>query len=140
MAKLLKITKPGGINAVNDLVHDCYIDVADIAFDPPTAVLSFKLRKVVTTGQPWWKDFVSTSNMYPAVEGYLRILYVESYSINDTEKIGTYDFNVLHFAATSRCIRVDTNVPIDIRVKVRGFEICVEITDNILLPPAGKKG
>jgi hypothetical protein len=131
MAKNLKINNPKELRAVNDLIHDCYFDVDDIEFEASTSVLSFRFRRVVTQGKNWWKDFISNSKMSPAIECFLKIHHVESYSIKDTQKIGAYDFNVLVYDSSTSCIGVRTGVPIDIKMFVRDFEISVEVTDNL---------
>ncbi len=131
MAKHLKINNPKELDAVHDLIHDCYFDVDDVAFDASSSVLSFRFRRVATRGKYGWKAFISTSKMSPAIECYLRFHHVESYSIKDTQKVGTYDFDVLAYDPSTKCIAVRTNVPIDIRIFVRDFEISVEVTDNL---------
>jgi hypothetical protein len=72
--------------------------------------------------------------MSPAIECFLRIFHVKSYRINDTQKVGTYDFNVLKYDPREKCIVVLTGIPIDIRVCVEQFEVSVEVTDNVLEP------
>jgi len=134
MTKLLRIDNPNDLDAVHDLIHDCYFDVDDIAFDAPSSVLSFRFRRTVIRGGHWWKDFISTSKMSPAIECFLRIHHVESYLIKDTQKIGTYGFNVLDYDSPTHCIAVRAGVPIDIRVFVRDFLISVEVTNSIFEP------
>jgi hypothetical protein len=134
MAKLLKITDPHDLNAVHDVIHDCYFDVGDIAFDSSSAVLSFRFRRLVTRGKHGWKDFFSTSKMTPAMECFLKIFHVNSYRINDTQNVGTYDFNVLKYNPREKCIAVLTGIPIDIRVFVERLEVSVEVTDNVIDP------
>jgi hypothetical protein len=134
MAKFLKITDPHDLDAVHDIIHDCYFDVGDIALDSSASVLSFRFRRLVTRGRHGWKDFFSTSRMSPAIECFLRIFHVKSYRINDTQKVGTYDFNVLKYDPREKCIVVLTGIPIDIRVCVEQFEVSVEVTDNVLEP------
>ena len=129
MGKFLRINDPDELDSVHDLIHDCYFDVDDIAFDPLTSVLSFRFRRLPKR-HPWWRDFLTTSKMSPTIECYLRIYDVESYSINDKERVGTYDFNVLHYESSRRCITVLTGTPIDIQIVVRNFGISVEETDN----------
>jgi hypothetical protein len=139
MAIFLRITDPKELDAVHDLIHDCYFDVGDIALDPSSSVLLFRFRRVVTRGKHGWKDFFSTSKMFPAIECFLRIFHVESYSIDDSQQIGTYDFNILHYDARAKCIAVQTGVPIDIKVFVRDFEVSVEVTDNVPASPGSRK-
>jgi hypothetical protein len=131
MAMYLKITSPKELDAVHDLIHDCYFDVDDTVFDTSSSVLSFRFRRPATRDRHWWKDIISARKSPQLIECFLRIYHVESYSINDSEKVGTYGFNVLVYDPSTRCIVVQTGVPIDIRVSVRDFEISVEVTDNL---------
>ncbi len=132
MGKFIKINDADELDSVHDLIHDCFFDVDDIVFDPPTSVLSIRFRRRVSQKKGFsWRDFISTSGDSPAIESFLRILHVESYSIKDTEKVGSYDFNVLDYNPMSRLLVVRTNIPIDIRIAVREFEISVEETDNM---------
>lgn len=134
MATHLSINNPKDLHAVHDLIHDCYFDVDEIAFDQSSAVLSFRFRRLVTKGKFWWRDIISTSKMRPAIEGFLRIHHVTSYSVDDTKKLGTNSFDVLTYDPSAKCILVRGNVPMDIRVLVQQFEVSVEVTDNVLEP------
>jgi hypothetical protein len=62
----------------------------------------------------------------PAREYVLIIRNVKSYSIQDTEKVGTYDFDVLEFDPSTHRLRVRTNIPITISVVVRDLDIWIE--------------
>jgi hypothetical protein len=135
MPAFLKITSPDGLGSVHDMIHDCFFDVEDISFDPTTSVLSFRFRRPASGHS--WSNFVAGSTTSPAIAYYLRIHHVESYSINDTRKIGTYDFNVLKYNTSTRCITVLTNIPIDIQIIVRDFELSVEQADNAFAPRRG---
>ncbi len=134
MAKFLRITHPSELDAVNDIIHDCYFDIADIVFDSSAASLSFKFRKLVTRGKHGWKDFFSTSRMLPATECFLRFAGVESYQVNDTQKVGTYDLNVLEYNPKEGCVKVLTGIPIEVKVQVTRFDVSVEVTDNLIEP------
>jgi hypothetical protein len=134
MAKFLRITDPRDLDTVHDIIHDCYFDVADIVFDSPAGLLSFKFRKLITRGRHGWKDFFFTSRTLPAVECFLRFSDVELYQIDDTEKVGSYDFNVLKYDPREKCISVLTGIPIKIKIRVKRFDVSVEVTDNAFEP------
>ena len=134
MATHLSINNPKDLHAVHDLIHDCYFDIDEIAFDRSSSVLSFRFRRLVTKGKFWWRDIISTSKMRPAIEGFLRIHHVDSYSVADTQKVGTNSFNVLTYDPSARCVLVQGNVPMDIRILVHQFEVSVEVTDKAFEP------
>jgi hypothetical protein len=128
MATNLSITNPKDLHAVHDLIHDCYFDIDGIAFDRSLSVLSFLFRRFVA------KDITSTSKMGPAIEGFLRVHHVDNYSVHDTQRLGTNSFNVLTYDPSARCVLVQGNVPMDIRIFVHDFEVSVEVADKAFEP------
>jgi hypothetical protein len=128
MATNLSITNPKDLPAVHDLIHDCYFDIDGIAFDRSLSVLSFLFRRFVA------KDIASNSKMGPAIEGFLRVHHVDNYSVHDTQRLGTNSFNVLTYDPSARCVLVQGNVPMDIRIFVHDFEVSVEVADKAFEP------
>ena len=61
----------------------------------------------------------------PLVQCFLNIFHVESYEIDDTERVGSYDFTSLEYNSDLRCISIITGTPIGIEIKVRDFEVSV---------------
>ena len=57
--------------------------------------------------------------------------------MDDRKKLGTNSFDVLAYDPTAKCILVRGNVPMDIRVFVRQFEVSVEVTTSTSLCKAG---
>jgi hypothetical protein len=134
MATNLSITNPKDLHAVHDLIHDCYFDIDGIAFDRSSSVLSFLFRRFVAKGEFWGRDITSKSKMGPAIEGFLRVHHVDSYSVHDTQRLGTNSFNVLTYDPSARCVLVQGNVPMDIRIFVHDFEVSVEVADKAFEP------
>lgn len=128
----MTIAGPEELHLVHDIIHDCFFDVDDIRFDSEQSTLTFRFRRPISSDRIKLKDFVYTSKSRPTVECFLTIYNVKSYSISDTENVGTYDFNVLDFDPLKHCLTIGTNVPIDIKLEVRDFRISVEQTDNLL--------
>jgi hypothetical protein len=126
MTEIINVKKPGDIRAANDIIHDSFFDVDDITFNSQTSVLSFKFRRPIPSKRLALTDFVYSSRTKPAHEYMLIIRNVESYSIRDTEKVGTYDFDVLEFDPSTRRISIRTNIPIGISIVVRDLDIWVE--------------
>jgi len=135
VSKQIRINSPDQLGAVHDLIHDCFFDLDDIVFDPPPGVLSFRFRRPLSNKKGLrLSDFISRSKDLPAQECFLRIHHVRSYSIDDKEKVGSYDFNVLDYNPKASCIFIRTGIPVDIRVAVSGFEVSVEETDDLFVP------
>ena len=130
MAVSLSINNPKDLPAVHNLIHDCYFDIDGIAFNRSSSVLSFQFRRTVAKGEFWWSDITSTSKMRPVIEGFLRVHHVDNYSVHDTQRLGTNSFNVLTYDPSARCVLVQGNVPMDIRIFVHDFEVSVEVADT----------
>lgn len=126
MPEIINVKKPEDIRAANDIIHDCYFDVDDVAFDSQAAILSFKFRRPIPSKGLALRDFVSSSRTKPARPYMLIIRNVQSYSIQDTEKVGAYDFDVLEFDPSTHRISVRTNIPIAITIVVRDLDIWIE--------------
>lgn len=99
---------------ITDAIHDRWFDPDRIVFHQQQSALEFPF-----TRRRWRAD-------PPEVACCLRIDHVESYEIDDSERVGGYDFNKLVYDSEKREIRVLTGVPIDIRVKVKrlGVRVC----------------
>lgn len=126
MTKKILIKDPHQISVILDVIHDCWFDKDDILFDPKSSILSIKFK-------PEGKDALHTCKLISikkmdssALQCYLRFHHVESYSVNDKERVGTYDFNTLKYDPALKCISVITGVPIDIKIIVKHFEISIE--------------
>jgi hypothetical protein len=126
MTGIVNVTKPDDIEAANDVIHDCFFSVEDISFDSEASVLSFKFHRPMPSGRLALRDFVYSSKTKPMREYMLIIRNVKSYSIEDTEKVGTYDFDVLEFDPSTHRISIRTNIPIAITVVVRDLDIWIE--------------
>src|SRR5215218_7284040 len=71
------------------------------------------------------KELDDGKKAVPLVQCFLNIFHVESYKIDDTERVGYYDFTTLEYNSDQRCISIITGTPIGIEIKVRDFEVSV---------------
>lgn len=124
--KSISIKDPNQIPSIDDAIHDCWFDVSNIEFDSDTSVLRIEfereLRDKSTVVEKKW--FVKRIEV-PIVQCFLNIYHVESYKIEDSERVGRYDFTNLDYNSDSRCISILTATPIGIEIKVRDFEVSV---------------
>jgi hypothetical protein len=127
-ARILTAKRTDEVGAVNDLIHDSFFNVDDIVFDSQTSILSFKFELPTLPSGLGLKVFIYSSKASPGVECVLKIHNVEKYSIDDTEKVGRYDFNIIEFDALARVVYIRTNIPIGIRILVSELEISLEVT------------
>jgi hypothetical protein len=127
VVKILRAKRTDEIEAINDLIHDAFFDVDDIAFDSQASILSFKFDLPTLPSGLGLKEFIYSSKTSPGVECLLKIYNVEKYSIDDTEKVGRYDFNIIEFDAPARVVYIRTNIPIGIQILVSELEISLEV-------------
>lgn len=129
--KSISINDPKQLPRIDDLIHDFWFDVSNIKFDANTSILSVEFEREVkdksTVVQKTW--FVTKLEV-PLVQCFLNFHHVESYKINDTERVGRYDFTSLEYNPDLRSISINTGTPIGIEIKVRDFEVSVVETSQ----------
>jgi len=127
MTNLLHITEPSEIPKILELIHDCWLDASMIVLDSEKSTLSIRYLKGIGSTS----SFVSRIR-FPAIECFLRISRVESFSVQDKQKVRFYDINSLAYDPMSRCVQLRTGVPIEIRAIVADFDITVEETSTVV--------
>ena len=133
MALRLWINHPRHLGSVHDLIHDWMFDSEEIRLDPESSTLSIPFQRGDEEREEVIPGLWGRRRKRPSmVQSYLRIHQAEDYSIRDTEHIRFYDFNILEYHAETRSLRILTGIPIEIQVKAKGFEISVEVTDQIV--------
>ena len=124
--KSISIKDPNQIPAIRDAIHDSWFDVSNIEFDSNTSVLSIEFErelkdKSTVVEKNWFVEKIEA----PLVQCFLNVYHVESYKIDDPERVGSYDFTTLEYNSDLRCISIITGTPICIEIKVRDFEVSV---------------
>ena len=124
--KSISIKDPNQIPSICDLIHDSWFEVSDIEFDSNTSVLYIEFErqlkdKSTVVEKKWFVEKIEV----PLVQCFLNIHHVESYKIDDTERVGKYDFTTLEYNSDLRCISIITGTPIGIEIRVRDFEVSV---------------
>jgi len=124
--KNISINHPNQIPIIRDVIHDAWFDVSNIEFDSNTSVLSIEFERALKDESTVVeKNWMMEKLEVPLVQCFLNIFHVESYKIDDTERVGSYDFTTLEYNSDSRCISIITGTPIGIEIKVRDFEVSV---------------
>ena len=124
--KSISIKDPNQMPSICDVIHDSWFEVSDIEFDSNTSVLCIEFErerkdKSTVVEKKWFVEKIEV----PLVQCFLNIHHVESYKIDDPERVGKYDFTTLEYNSDLRCISVITGTPIGIEIKVRDFEVSV---------------
>lgn len=124
--KSISINHPNQIPIIDGVIHDEWFDVSNIEFDSNTSVLSIEFeRELKDQGTVVEKNWMMKKIEVPLVQCFLNIFHVESYKIDDTERVGSYDFTALEYNSDLRCISIITGITIGIEIKVRDFEVSV---------------
>jgi len=124
--KSISIKDPEQIPLICDVIHDAWFDVSNIEFDSNTSVLSIEFERELTDESTVVeKTWMMEKREVPLVQCFLNIFHVESYEIDDTERVGSYDFTTLEYNSVLRSISIITGTPIGIEIKVRDFEVSV---------------
>ena len=127
----ISIKDPNQIPSIDDVIHDSWFDVSNIEFDSKTSVLSIEFeRQLKDESTVVEKNWMMKKIEVPLVQCFLKFFHVESYEIDDTERVGSYDFTNLEYNSDLRCISVITGTPIGIEIKVRDFEVSVVETNK----------
>ena len=127
MTNQLLITDPRELPKLVELIHDRWLDAESITFDSKNSTLSIRYLK--ETGSP--SPFFSRPR-FPAFECSLRISRVESFSVQDPQKVRFYDINTVTYDPGSMTIELETGVPIKIQAVVSAIDLTAEETDTIL--------
>jgi hypothetical protein len=124
---LIQINEPREISRITELIHDYWLDASLIVFDSEKSTLSIRCLK----GLEFQSAFVNRFR-FPAVEYFLRISRVESFSVEDKQKVRFYDVVSVAYDATLKCVELRTGVPIGIKVFVTGLDLTVEETGTVV--------
>ncbi len=129
--KTISIKDPNQIPSIDDLIHDFWFDVSNIEFESNTSALRIEFeRELIDKSTVVEKKWFVKKIEVPLVQCFLNIHHVESYKIDDTERVGRYDFTSLEYNSDLRCISINTGTPIYIQIKVRDFEVSVVETSK----------
>ena len=121
------------IPQILDIIHDCWFDADGIRFEAATSTLSIKFRRESTDSSRHIpvKGFLKKVKI-PMMEYVLKIHHVKDYAIDDTEKVGLYDFDELEYDPKLKLVRITGGVPIKIEISVDALEVSVEETHKVL--------
>ena len=124
--KSISISHPNQLPIIRDVIHDAWFDVSNIEFNSNTSVLSIEFeRELKDESTVVEKNWMMEKIEVPLVQCFLNIFQVENYKIDDTERVGSYDFTTLEYNSDLRCISIITGTPIGIEIRVRDFEVSV---------------
>ena len=131
--RVISIKDCSEIDVINDAIHDCWFDVANISVDHETSVFKLIYEKEMEEQAEVIKDFYLMRKVkVPVIECYLLINNVKEYKMQDSENVGRYDLTYIDCNESLGEIAIVTGVPISITLKVSSTSICVEMTDKVI--------
>jgi hypothetical protein len=127
MPKRFRVNDPREISRIIETIRDCWLDANWIALNSETSTLSIRFLK--PTGS---ESFVVNRVRFPAIECFLRISRVKSFTVEDKQKIRFYDISTVEYNPTPKCVQLRTGVPIEISAVVDDFDVTVVETGTVV--------
>lgn len=129
----VRITRGSELRRINEIIHDYWFDLDDVMFDEPASMLEIRFsRPSLRTDLPASRWLLLRRVEVPYVESFLRIHHARGWALEDTERIGSYDFNELRFDERKQRIQITTGVPLSLSVDVARLEVSVFVTDHVV--------
>ena len=129
----VRINDGSQLKRVNEVIHDYWFDLDEVVFDKETSTLQIRFTRPRLEPSPKRSGLALLHKVdVPYVEAFLRIHHVLRWTAEDSERIGSYDFNELLFDEARKRIRVSTGVPLVLFADVEEFELSVLVTDTVV--------
>jgi len=121
------------IGKLNRLIHDCFFSAEKIVYnkEESTLVIPYK-REAVERGEPAGRALFLKKQRVPVIACFLRIHRVRNYILEDTERVGEYDFNEVEYEPGNGSLVITTGIPLKLEAEVEGIDIEVEETDEVI--------
>ena len=126
MALTVSIDRPSDLSLVTNVIHDCWFTTDGIVFHPTESALEIRFTRESSSTSAAGKPLSGTREKKRQVPCSLWIYHIEDFDINDSQRVGRYDFNKLVYDRQSREIVILTGVPIEIRARVKQFLVTVQ--------------
>ena len=107
---------PEGLYDINNVLHDRWFRVIDVAYDKTGQRVSVRFP---LSGQDTARLGVSAT----ATALVLEVESVEELQLMESEGVGRYDFNKLMFSTRTDIIRLETGVPLRFDMRVSGLGV-----------------
>lgn len=126
----VRITQSKELHRINEVIHDYWFDLDELTFDQVTATLEIRFSRppLESSARGFWRSLFSKGDACCA-NGRLRIHHVCSWSLEDPQEVGCYDFNELRFDESSRRVEVTTGVPLGLYAEVESLEVAVLVSE-----------
>lgn len=133
MGAEVRITKGSDLSRINQVIHDHWFDLDDVTFNEASSTLELRFTRPPAEAEAQASVWSLLRRVeVPYVESFLRIHHVRRWALEDTERIGSYDFNELRFDEGKQRIQITTGVPLNLSADVERLEVSVLVTDKVV--------
>lgn len=106
------------LSVIADLIHDRWFDIAGVVLDEATRTLRIPFDPIA-------RALASSAQLAPERSQVLEIRRARALQVDDTERVGRYDFDALEWNRETHTVTVRTGVPVTIRVEVDELDVAV---------------
>jgi hypothetical protein len=133
MTNIIKATNPEDLASVTDLIHDCWFDTRDIAFDAKSHTVTMRFKRQIPEAAQKVKILGPfRKRVTPVAASILRIAGVQKWTMIDTERVGRYDFNELK--PERQILEITTGIPLVMRDQVDEIQVSLETSAELEWP------
>lgn len=114
------------LGIITDFVHDCWFDLDSVKHDQNLGTITVTFKKLIVIPQTRLNKW-SFFKRRKTIERYfnLEVAHTKEYEINDTEKVGMYDFIEVKYNKDEKEVVILTGIPLDFHVRVEQFKISI---------------
>lgn len=107
------------------IIHDEFFDVDDIRYDSDTGTVDIPFGRVFhdENATVVKSGFFRRIYEVPVLRCVLRIGNVTDFALEDTQKMGTYDFNVIDYNKASGKLTIKTGIPLKLFMTVTALHL-----------------
>lgn len=133
MTTQVHVTDPRQLDAINRLIHDHWFSVDDVVFRPDEQRLTVKFFRPASAGAETIQHILFLRRVrVPIAEWWLEVAAVESFTLQETEGVGRYDFNEIEYSDPGHTLTVKTSIPLVFWMVVQQLDVTVRETAKVV--------
>ena len=119
------------LSKINAVIHDMSFDISQIEFDAKANRLTIPFdyqdesQARITKAGLFIKSYV-----LPVYRGSLLVDATRSFSLVDTEEVGTYKFNTIKYDPNRKKLTVQATVPLQLEADVDELSVSIETSNE----------
>jgi hypothetical protein len=131
--RIVEVREPSGLHEIADVIHDCDFHLEGIDHD----------RRARTVTVPYDREVPGRAEAFatapfvrrvrvPTFRWYLSFFGVTDCRIDDTERVGIYNFNVVTYDEARNVLTIRSNIPLTFELHVDAVHVAVDATDEVV--------